>query len=211
MRWEERSRSHVNRPENLFIHVKQAVVPFIIGVLGAVPLQLPKSLTEWKIKERIKTIQMIASFILIRIVRRVLKYWENLLSFNLYGFITDCCIGSKIQRISQLLKQSSSLSRSSLLNLFFLFLGYCSELEDILIYSTKYNKIMSWMMEQKIFCEEIYDETKSLKIVQNRYRGKFNFNSFPNKSQIFKLIKNFEADGTCEIVDQWISHHFGLR
>ena len=57
---------------------------------------------------------------------------------------------------------------------------------------------MPWTMEQKIFCVKTYYETKSFKIVQARYRRKFNFNTFPNRSQILKLIKNFEAHGTCE-------------
>ena len=57
---------------------------------------------------------------------------------------------------------------------------------------------MPWTMEQKIFYVKTYYETKSFKIVQARYRRKFNFNTFPNRSQILKLIKNFEAHGTCE-------------
>ena len=48
-------------------------------------------------------------------------------------------------------------------------------------------------MEQKIFCEKTYYETKSFKIVQARYWRKFNFEIFPKRSQIFELVKNFEA------------------
>ena len=43
-----------------------------------------------------------------------------------------------------------------------------------------------------------YCETKSFKIAQARHRRKFNLNTLPNGSQIFKLVKNFEAHGTCE-------------
>ena len=56
---------------------------------------------------------------------------------------------------------------------------------------------MPWMMEQ-IFCVKIYYKTKSFKILQARYRGKFDFNTFPNGNQIFKLVKNFETHGTYE-------------
>ena len=56
---------------------------------------------------------------------------------------------------------------------------------------------MPWSMEQKIFCVRTYYETKSFKIVQARFRRKFSFNQFPNRSQIFKLVKKFEAHGTC--------------
>ena len=51
---------------------------------------------------------------------------------------------------------------------------------------------------KQIFCVKTYVKTKSFKIVQARFRQKFNLNTFPNKSQIFKLVKNFEAHGTCE-------------
>ena len=53
---------------------------------------------------------------------------------------------------------------------------------------------MSWM--QNIFCAKTYYETKSFMPVQAKYRKNFNFNTFPNKSQIFKLVENFEAHGT---------------
>ena len=52
-------------------------------------------------------------------------------------------------------------------------------------------------MEQKVFCVKTYYETKSFRIVQARFRRKFSFNQFPNRSQIFKLVKKFKAHGTC--------------
>ena len=55
---------------------------------------------------------------------------------------------------------------------------------------------MPWSMEQKIFCVTYY-ETKSFQIVLARFRRKFSFNKFPNRSQIFKLVKKFETHGTC--------------
>ena len=42
-----------------------------------------------------------------------------------------------------------------------------------------------------------YYETKFFKIAQARHRGKLSLNTLPNGSQI-KLVKNFEAHGTCE-------------
>ena len=56
---------------------------------------------------------------------------------------------------------------------------------------------MPWSMEQKIFCVKTYYEMKSFQIVQARFRRKISFNKFPNKSQIFKLVKKFETHGTC--------------
>ena len=56
--------------------------------------------------------------------------------------------------------------------------------------------MMPWSMEQKIFCVKTYYETKSFQIVQARFRRKFSFNKFPNRSQIFKLVKKFETHGT---------------
>ena len=44
----------------------------------------------------------------------------------------------------------------------FLFSDYCWEIVNILIYLTKYNKIMSWMIEQKIFCVKTYNMKQSL-------------------------------------------------
>jgi len=58
--------------------------------------------------------------------------------------------------------------------------------------------MMPWSMEQKIFCVKTYYETKSFQIVQARFRRKFSFNKFPNRSHIFKLVKKFETHGTCE-------------
>jgi hypothetical protein len=79
-----------------------------------------------------------------------------------------------------------------------IFSDSCMEIANIFINSTKYSEIMPWLMEQKIFCVKTYYEAKSFKIVQARYNRKFNFNTFPIKSQIFKLFKNFKAYGTCE-------------
>ena len=56
---------------------------------------------------------------------------------------------------------------------------------------------MSSLMEQKIFSVKTYYETKSFQIVEARFRRNFSFNKFPNRSQIFKLVKKFETHGTC--------------
>ena len=73
--------------------------------------------------------------------------------------------------------------------IFFFFLDYCWKTIDILIYLIKYTEIMTWMMVH-IFSVKTYYGTKSFQVVQPRYRGKFNFNTFPNRSL---LAKNFEA------------------
>ena len=51
----------------------------------------------------------------------------------------------------------------------------------------------------KIFCVTTYIETKSYKVVQTRFRRKFNFNTFSEKSQIFLWYHNFQ---TYETVDK---------
>ena len=53
-------------------------------------------------------------------------------------------------------------------------------------------------MGQMTFYVKTYNETESFKILRARCRKKLNFNSFPNKSQSYKLVKNFEAHGICE-------------
>ena len=41
--------------------------------------------------------------------------------------------------------------------------SHCLEIINVLIYLTKYSKIMSWTMEQKILCVMTYYKTKSFK------------------------------------------------
>ena len=55
---------------------------------------------------------------------------------------------------------------------------------------------MAWKLEEKIFCVTTYIETKSYKTVQTRFRRKFNFNTYPGKSQIFLWYRNFQIYGT---------------
>ena len=57
---------------------------------------------------------------------------------------------------------------------------------------------MHWTMEQKIVSVKTYYKITSFKIVQAKYRWKFNFYMFPNRSQIYILFKNFEPHGTSE-------------
>ena len=57
-------------------------------------------------------------------------------------------------------------------------------------WDTLYLEIIPWTMEQKIFCVKIY-ESKSFKTVLAKHKRKFNFNTFPNGSQFFKMVKNF--------------------
>ena len=57
---------------------------------------------------------------------------------------------------------------------------------------------MAWKLEEKIFCVTTYTETKSYKVVQIRFRRKFNFNTFPGKSRIFLWYHNFQTYGTVD-------------
>ena len=56
-------------------------------------------------------------------------------------------------------------------------------------------------MKEQMFCEMIYYEANSFKIVHVRYRRKFIFNTSSNRIQIFKLVSNLEAHDTCK--DPW--------
>ena len=51
---------------------------------------------------------------------------------------------------------------------------------------------MAWKLLEKMFCVTIYIETKSYKVVQTRFQKKFNFNTFPGKSQISCGIITFK-------------------
>ena len=44
---------------------------------------------------------------------------------------------------------------------------------------------MPWTKEENIFCVTTYLETKSFKTVQAKFRRKFNFNNYPQKSPIY--------------------------
>ena len=55
---------------------------------------------------------------------------------------------------------------------------------------------MPWTKEEKIFCVTTYLETKSFKTVQAKYRRKFNFNNYPQKSQIYRWTHKFQATGS---------------
>ena len=80
----------------------------------------------------------------------------------------------------------------------FLFSYHHWEIVKILIQSTISSEIMLRMTEQKMFCIKTCYETKSFKIDQARYKWKFSFSTFPNRIQIFKLVKNVETHDTCE-------------
>ena len=55
---------------------------------------------------------------------------------------------------------------------------------------------MPWTKEEKIFCVTTDLETKSFKTVQAKYRRKFNFNNYPQKSQIYRWTHKFQATGS---------------
>ena len=55
---------------------------------------------------------------------------------------------------------------------------------------------MPWTKEEKIFCVTTYLQTKSFKTVQAKFRQKFNFNNYPQKSQIYRWAHKFQATGS---------------
>ena len=55
---------------------------------------------------------------------------------------------------------------------------------------------MPWTTEQKVFCVQMYSKTESFKTVQSKFRRKFSFNYYPEKSQIYRWVKKFREQGT---------------
>ena len=55
---------------------------------------------------------------------------------------------------------------------------------------------MSWTIEEKTFCVETCIETKFIIAVQAKFRRRFDFNHFPNKSMIYRWVKKFKSKGT---------------
>ena len=64
------------------------------------------------------------------------------------------------------------------------------------MYVTEHSSIMPWTMKQ-ISCMKTL-RNLFFQDFQIGFRRKFNFHAFPNRNQIFKLVKDFEAPGTCE-------------
>ena len=92
--------------------------------------------------------------------------------------------------------------RFSLLTFFsFSFQVIAGKYVYIFIYLTKCSEIMSSMMEQKIFCVKTYYETKPLKLFK-KDAERSSFSTHFQKSQIFKLVQNFEAH---RVIGSWPS------
>ena len=63
--------------------MKVTIVPIVIGALGTVTKGLLKGLEDLEIGGQVETIQMIALLWPVRILRRVLETWGDLLSLKL--------------------------------------------------------------------------------------------------------------------------------
>ena len=61
---------------------------------------------------------------------------------------------------------------------------------------------MLWTREEKIFCVTTYLETKSFKTVQAKFCRKFNFNNYPQKSQIYCWVHKFQATGSANNLNE---------
>ena len=64
-------------------NMKVMFIPIVIGALGTVTKRLIKGLEDLKITGRVETMQNTALLGSARILRRVLKTWENLLTLKL--------------------------------------------------------------------------------------------------------------------------------
>ena len=65
-------------------NMKVTIVPIVIGALGTISKGLLKGLQDLEVGGRVDTIQMTALLRTARILRRVLKTWEDLLSLRLH-------------------------------------------------------------------------------------------------------------------------------
>ena len=67
-------------------------------------------------------------------------------------------------------------------NVMFFFVSYLK-----IVYSNKYQSLitMPWTREENIFCITTYLERKSFKTVLGKFCRKFNFDNYPQKSQIY--------------------------
>ena len=64
-------------------NMKVTVMPIVVGAFGTVTKGLLKGLEDLEVGDRVETIQTIALLKTVRILRRVLKTWGDLLSLNL--------------------------------------------------------------------------------------------------------------------------------
>ena len=70
--------------------MKVTIVPIVIGVLGTITKGLLKDLEDLEVGGRVETIQTTALLRTVRILRRVLETWGDLLSLKLqWKTITD--------------------------------------------------------------------------------------------------------------------------
>ena len=77
------------------------------------------------------------------------------------------------------------------------FSDYCWKITNILIYLTNIAKlcVRRWS-RRSVVLRHIMELSPSRWFKQDWW--KFNFNTFPNRSQIFKLVKNFKTYDTCK-------------
>ena len=63
--------------------MKVTIIPIVIGAFGTVTKGLLKGLEDLEVGGRVETIQTTASLRTVRVLRRVLETWEDLLSLKL--------------------------------------------------------------------------------------------------------------------------------
>ena len=63
-------------------NMKVTIVPIVIGALGPMTKRLLKGMVELEVGGGVETIQMTALLRMVRILRRVLETWGNLLSLK---------------------------------------------------------------------------------------------------------------------------------
>ena len=69
--------------------MKVTVIPFVIGVPGTITIGLVNGLEDLEIRGRVETIQTTTLLRSLRILRRVLETWGDLLSLKRLFFRTD--------------------------------------------------------------------------------------------------------------------------
>ena len=89
------------RELNMLCNMRVIVIPVVVDALGTVPKGLESRLEELEIRRRIKIIQATVLLRIVRIMRKVLETWEDLLSIRFqwktFSYCWwDKCTGSKI-------------------------------------------------------------------------------------------------------------------
>ena len=114
------------------------------------------------------------------------KEKKNILCHNLFGDkIIQTCLNVHETHVT------ANNSTNNNVVFFFYFRFENSVLQQLLIF---YHNALD--KRGKIFCVTTHLETKSFKTLRVKFRKKFNFNNYPQKSQMYRWGHKFQATGS---------------